>query len=157
MSKILSNDGPMFSGYLHTHSPLTVFSSESPTFHVPVTIFKNGFHLSALKIKIYHTQFCFISPRVQLVSLIGDRVTCSRLLLCWSRICRLGRSGCWSHEASGRGSACVWPADGNEANVRLIVLIQLTWIQGITWHLSLQTSSAAHVSLISSEIKRSQV
>lgn len=40
--------------------------------------------------------------------------TCSRLLLCWSRICRRGRSGCWSREASGRGSACVWPGNENE-------------------------------------------
>lgn len=83
-----------------------------------------------------------ISPECMVVLLIGDRVTCSRLLLCWSRICRRGRSGCWSHEASGRGSACVWPADGNEANVDTKNKLN---------------PSATEVSLISSEIKSSKV
>lgn len=41
-------------------------------------------------------------------------ITCSHLLLCWSHICHRRRSGCWSHEASDQGSACVWPETRNK-------------------------------------------
>ena len=51
--------------------------------------------------------------------LISDQLTCSRLLLCWSRVCLHGRSGCWSRAPSGRGSACVWPGDRNHLKMML--------------------------------------
>lgn len=42
---------------------------------------------------------------------LPDWLTCNRLLLCWSHVCRHARTGHWWCGPSGRGSACVWPAD----------------------------------------------
>lgn len=77
--------------------------------------------------------------------LMSDQFTCSRLLLCWSRICRRGRNGCWSHEPSGRGSACVWPVGRKILYIciyyKYVFIVILLWLRCDLWPWRCDTTS----------------